>query len=288
MTFTKSLLLGSAAALTAAVGAQAADLPSRKAAPVEYVKVCDAYGAGFFFIPGTSTCLKVGGYVRVDYDYRPAREKTAFVNNTAAVNGFPAGAYLYSANVGDYTTNGFYNRGTVQLDARTQTAWGTVQTVMALRMETGSGVMDRTTTQSSLEAAYVRFAGFTFGQASQPFAFASAWAWNTPWAQGWPNGVRQIAYTHVFGGGFSATVGATDARNYNSVTSPQIGDYPSSFEKAGVVWVGNLRYDQAWGSAQLMAAYQRGGNVAGGANRVIESRPIANGNILGTNESGWA
>ena len=50
-----------------------ADLPARKAAPVEYVKVCDAYGAGFFFIPGTDTCLKVGGYVRAEYQYTPGK-----------------------------------------------------------------------------------------------------------------------------------------------------------------------------------------------------------------------
>jgi hypothetical protein len=41
-------------------GAQAADLPVRKAAPVNYVRICDAY-AGFFYIPDTDTCLKVGG-----------------------------------------------------------------------------------------------------------------------------------------------------------------------------------------------------------------------------------
>jgi hypothetical protein len=293
MGLVKGILLATGASLVSVAAASAADLPVRKAAPVEYVKVCDAYGAGFFYIPGTDTCLKVGGYVRVDYDYRPQRESTAFVNNAGPVNGFPAGAYLYSGNVADYTTNGFYNRGTMQMDARTQTAWGTVQTVMALRMDTGSGVLQRDGTAVTLESAYVRFAGFTFGQAAQPFAFASGWAWNTPWAQGWPNGVRQLAYTHVFGGGFSATIAATDARNYNSVTSPLIANYPSSFEKAGVVWVGNIRYDQSWGSAQIMAAYQRGGNVAGGTNRVIEAAPgpITGGtgnNILGTNESGWA
>jgi hypothetical protein len=59
----KSLLLGSAAGLVAVAGAQGADVPV-KAAPVEYVKICSAYGDGFFYIPGTDTCLKIGGYVR--------------------------------------------------------------------------------------------------------------------------------------------------------------------------------------------------------------------------------
>ena len=66
MKLAKSLLLGSAAAFVATAG-YAADLPSTKAAPVTYVKVCDAYGAGFFYIPGTDTCIKVGGRVRADY-----------------------------------------------------------------------------------------------------------------------------------------------------------------------------------------------------------------------------
>ena len=73
MTFTKSVLLGTSAALMGAAAAQAADLPSRKAAPVEYVRVCDAYGAGFFYIPGTQTCLRVGGRIRADYAFVPAQ-----------------------------------------------------------------------------------------------------------------------------------------------------------------------------------------------------------------------
>ena len=62
---TKSLLLGSAAALFAVTGARAADaviIPEPEM--VEYVRVCDAAGTGYFYIPGTETCLKIGGYVR--------------------------------------------------------------------------------------------------------------------------------------------------------------------------------------------------------------------------------
>src|SRR5690606_784978 len=63
---TKSLLIGSAAVLAAGVtGAQAADVVQMapQPEPVEYVRVCDVYGAGFFYIPGTETCLKLSGYV---------------------------------------------------------------------------------------------------------------------------------------------------------------------------------------------------------------------------------
>src|SRR5262249_21577348 len=71
----KRLLLGSAAALVAAGGAQAADLPV-KAKPVEYVKVCSLYGAGFWYVPGTDTCLKIGSFVRV---------QTTFNNSTSNI-----------------------------------------------------------------------------------------------------------------------------------------------------------------------------------------------------------
>ena len=65
MTAIRNLILGSAAALFAVGSAQAADLPV-KAKAVEYVKICSLYGAGFFYIPGTDTCIKFGGFLRVD------------------------------------------------------------------------------------------------------------------------------------------------------------------------------------------------------------------------------
>ena len=65
MKMVKSLLLGSAAGLVALTGAQAADLPV-KAKPVEYVKVCSLYGAGFYYIPGTDTCIRIGGHIRAE------------------------------------------------------------------------------------------------------------------------------------------------------------------------------------------------------------------------------
>ena len=83
MKLVKSLLLGSAAGIAAVAGAQAADLPSRKAAPVEYVRVCSAYGAGFFFIPGTDTCLRVGGRVRAGA--RTARQRVLTLESECTI-----------------------------------------------------------------------------------------------------------------------------------------------------------------------------------------------------------
>ena len=63
MTLIKSLLLGSAAGIVAVGAAQAADLPTRKAAPVEYVRVCNVGGITGWTLPGSDTCLKLSGYI---------------------------------------------------------------------------------------------------------------------------------------------------------------------------------------------------------------------------------
>src|ERR1700753_3255657 len=61
----RGLLLGTGAVIFATAGAQAADLPV-KAKAVEYVRICSLYGAGFYYIPGTDTCIKLGGYLRAE------------------------------------------------------------------------------------------------------------------------------------------------------------------------------------------------------------------------------
>ena len=80
----KSLLLGSAAALAVVSGAQAADaVVAAQPEPMEYVKVCDAYGTGFFYIPGTETCLKIGGELRYEKRFsKVGGESTAYDNHS--------------------------------------------------------------------------------------------------------------------------------------------------------------------------------------------------------------
>ena len=92
--------LGSVAGLCAAAGAQAADLPVQKVAPVEYVRVCTAVGEGFFYIPGTDTCLRIGGRVRA--------ERIAIETFDRRDDGI-----------------GFLTSGRLNVDARTQTEYGT-------------------------------------------------------------------------------------------------------------------------------------------------------------------
>ena len=76
MKMVKSLLLGTAAGFVAVAGAQAADMPVKAA--VQYVKICNLYGDGFYYIPGTNICLKLGGYVRAQfYGYYGGSSATA-------------------------------------------------------------------------------------------------------------------------------------------------------------------------------------------------------------------
>ena len=115
MKMVKSLILGSAAGLIAMSGAQAADLPV-KAKAVEYVRICSLYGAGFFYIPGTDTCIKLGGYLRVDL---VGNSNSDAVNQANGVAG-TAGRYRNY-----YTAR---SREDLNIDTRTATEYGVVRT----------------------------------------------------------------------------------------------------------------------------------------------------------------
>lgn len=245
MSFMKSALLGSAAVLAVVASAQAADLPSKKAAPATYVKICDAKGAGFFVVPGTETCVKIGGYVRVEYDYR-GNQTTGTTNSTvSSSNGSTGGS-----------TSGWYQRGVISVDARTPTAYGDVRAYIQTRIQAGSGTMNQTDV-SAVEATYVQFAGFTFGQASQPYNFMSSWGYMSNWWTGWPNGVRQLSYTATLGGGISATVSVQDGNS--NASGHGLNDFAQaqSWDRNGPVYVANGRWDQSWGSLQVMGAYSK-------------------------------
>ncbi len=249
MKLVKSLLLGSAAGIAAVAGAHAADLPSRKAAPVEYVRVCSAYGAGFFYIPGTDTCLRVGGRVRAEYTV----------------------GTRYGEGQDAYGTR---SRGRLNVDARTATAYGTLRTFFRYELTVSSGFYSGTTngnqgiiapgtarntasaTGSNLDLAFVQFGPITAGRAQSFFDFyANDFGFST--LRTADSRLNLLAYTATFGSGFSATVSLEDRNTgtgtrENGVVSP-VGasailgqDFPDV--------VASLRVDQGWGSAQLSGA----------------------------------
>ena len=119
MKMVRSLLLGSAAGFVAVAGAQAADMPV-KAKPVEYVKICTLYGAGFYYLPGTDICVKHGAYVRSQW---------YFGAGAAPTNGPFLGASGQSITDFQSTPNTTVHRtrAVYTLDARTQTEYGTLR-----------------------------------------------------------------------------------------------------------------------------------------------------------------
>jgi len=281
MKMVKSLILGSAAGLLAMGGAQAADLPV-KAKAVEYVRICSLYGAGFFYIPGTDTCIKLGGYLRVD---------TTF-------NGGIYDAPAWSGDIGqgnrfrDYFAS--RSRMALTVDTRTATEYGVVRTFgqgdfqfSTLGSSRNPNVLNTNLANNAqlldtpgggyvaVEMAFIQFAGFTFGKSASAFA--------TPW-HGYPGnnssfllgghdtvtGVNNIQYTAQFGNGVSATIGLDDPTVFHRTAIFNLA--PSSAVPAfvqgpgisatGVVAsayggvhapeiVGNIRVDQAWGLFQI-------------------------------------
>ena len=233
-------MLASTAVIGGLAAAQAADLPSRKSAPAQYVKICDAYGAGFFYIPGTDTCLKVGGYVRAEYGYSQPKNSISIPSwkaSTAFAGLLPtaAGSSTLRIPSGVMDSTGFLGRGRIELDARTQTAWGTARTFISMRASGNSGVYNQnyetatsvtggaSTTGLTLEQAIVQFAGFTFGRTTaEIFSFLPPYNYASFSNSGFPGAINLLSYTATFGGGFSATLGIEDRAGLGYASTPGI------------------------------------------------------------------
>ncbi|WP_414473842.1 porin [Microvirga sp. M2] len=236
MKLAKSLLLGSVAGFAAVAGAQAADLPVAKAAPVEYVRVCSTYGAGFFYIPGTETCLRIGGRVRADYIYVEPSDRAD-------------------------DAIGFRARGRIQLDTRTATAYGLLRTFVRFEITRNTGafsVPGVVTTSPDVDQAFVQFGGLTAGRAQTFFdnGDIDSQAFGTLRWSDQPN-VNMLAYTFTFGNGFAATLSLEEGRFTDRF--PLAGTIVG--EGAGFVAgqrapdvVGNLTYTGTWGSATVAGA----------------------------------
>src|SRR5690606_19724809 len=124
----KSLLIGSAAALVAVSGARAADaVVVAEPEPAEYVRICDVYGAGFYYIPGTETCLRVGGYVRVQIGAGGGDANDFF--------GLGGHQDVLDKSSGSSNANDTYSwltRGNIHFDARTESELGTLRSYIEL------------------------------------------------------------------------------------------------------------------------------------------------------------
>ncbi|UDF30251.1 UNVERIFIED_ORG: porin [Roseateles sp. XES5] len=143
----KSLLIGSAAALAAVSGAQAADaIVAAEPEPMEYVRVCDAFGTGYFYIPGTETCLKIGGYARFEVKIGDDAEIHDIVDNNHS--SWDAGSQAY-----------------LTFDAKSDTEYGTLTGYIAIE-----GDLDNSSAQAFyVDEAYIQLGGFKAGQYYGPW-----------------------------------------------------------------------------------------------------------------------
>ncbi len=192
----KSLLLGSAAALAAVSGAQAADaIVAAEPEPMEYVRVCDAFGTGYFYIPGTETCLKVGGRVRFDAKY--------------------GNAYAVDSD-GTYTNT----RAEIYLNTATDTEWGALKTSITTRFDYNPrydvSTIDGNNTRTRLIGANIQLGGFLVGLADSYYSSFIGYAGdviNDDVISYGPFELNQVAYTFDAGNGFSAVVALEDDGN---------------------------------------------------------------------------
>ena len=240
------LALAAAAVVGLAGTAQAADLGKKAPAAANYVKVCDAYGAGFFYIPGSDTCLKIGGYVQAEYN--------VFWHNK---NGG------YSVYGGRRLENQISTRARadINVDARTSTEMGLLRSFIELRFNNGSYGNAAETTNVELAKAFVQFGGLTAGRSQSMFDFYAGDYTQNAWleASHGDSWVNLLAYTFSFGNGVTATLSIEDPSTDNNSLRRRATAFSSATTTGTTPYggvktpdfVGVLAVEQAWGSAQL-------------------------------------
>ena len=227
----KTILLGSAAALVAATGAQAADaVVAPEPEAVEYVRVCDAYGAGYFYIPGTETCLRIHGYVR--YDVKAGDDPYS-------------GKDLKGWNKG--------GRFALKVSTGSETELGTLKTYTELRFNYGAnnsrkdGVYGKIKSDNTvMEFAYITLGGFKVGIDESEFHTFTGYLGdiiNDDVVNSGDYRTGKIAYTFDAGNGFSAVVALEQGGDGYVIDGyvPHI--------------VGGVKYQGGWGKIAGIAAY---------------------------------
>jgi hypothetical protein len=227
----KSLFIGSVVALAVTSGARAADaIVVAEPEPVEYVRICDVYGSGFFYLPGTETCLRIGGYMRIDL----------------------RGGDLFAriSNAGEETYN---NRVRFQLraDARSETELGTLRSYAAINFNyqgTGNSPTYDNNDTWSINHAYIELGGFRIGKTDSLFSTFTDYAagvLNDDLVPFGPYGTLQMAYTYTGPNGFSAAIALEQGdENEGGITE----DYAPFV-------VGGISLKQDWGKIGIVAGW---------------------------------
>jgi hypothetical protein len=191
----KVLLLVSAAALAVVSNTHAADaITAAEPEPLQYVKICDAFGAGYFYIPGTETCLKIGGKVRTEGEWY--------------------NAYNPSSTRGTL----WHSRAELQMQTATDTEYGPLKTNALLRWDWSEG----NSTTTNMVHASISLGGFTVGKEDSQYNVFTGYAGdviNDDVIYDGPYELNQITYNYDAGNGFTAVISLEDSNSSDDASS---------------------------------------------------------------------
>lgn len=271
----KSILLGSAAALVAVTGAQAADLPVVE--PVDYVKVCDAFGAGFHYIPGTETCLKFSGRVRTEIGVQDDQDNDAtdstFLNSNFELVVNASSMTEVGMVVGQFAISGS-NEGAVELGD----AWITI----------GENILvGRETSRFDFGGGYGMYDGAYVDEGINQFTFIMPFGNGVSFTLGLENGKdRRVGNTYAAASGAvwidpAASVPASSADTYALAANDLVTPFAAGSDGYGGMQipeiVASLRISQGWGSAQVSGALHEIRNLNNGTGSGTLAAPVYNG-----------
>jgi hypothetical protein len=250
----RTLLLGSTAALIAVSGARAADaVVVAEPEPAEYVKICDVYGAGYFYIPGTETCLRVGGYVRYD----------ASLGDRGTFDGAKTNDRL---NGKEQDTWGKNTRFTLKTWTGQETELGTLKTYTETRFNFGNdnSNADARNKNVSLNFAWIQLGGLRVGKDESAYDTFIGYAGNVIQDTIVPYGefdTNLISYTFDAGNGFSAIVSLEQGSgSYDTFVKDGAGNWvPGIVDNTIDSYAPNVvvgaKYSQGWGGITGVIAY---------------------------------
>jgi hypothetical protein len=246
----KSLLIGSAAVMAVSTGgAKAADaIVMAEPEPMEYVRICDVYGTGFFYIPGTETCMHINGYYRFQLNFAAAEHS-------------------------------WFSRFQLNVDVRSETEWGTLRGYAEGRFDYGYGtyvgitagapaVITGYNTSTYLNQGFIEIitasGTLRMGKSDTPYARFLGYGGEAVFDGTYGfNNSQEISYTFSGSNGFSAIIALVEDNDTPA-------DYVPDIE-------GGINFAQGWGSVGAIAGYDESANTWG-AKGVLRWR-AANGSF---------
>lgn len=244
MTKLKGLFLGSAAAILAVTGAQAADPPAEV---WDYVRICDAYGTKYYYIPQTETCLRISGHMQW-------RAQWGHFDDDFRGRGFNE-----SADDVDDTTFDLRGRGRINIIAQEETEWGTLFGRLELEFTQGGEGVGVTSNRigtddnsTAIRHAYLQIAGITAGNTDVLMNFGQGGGPNylTIAGDGGASRNQLIHYTVPFGNGFSIAAGFEESDNTDREGGVVFGTTVANGGDDVPDFAARLRYEAGWGTAQ--------------------------------------